>query len=92
MGSAEESFLGFDRLVRFEDKEGCILYGDLPTDCRIEDAVGSKVTVLDGKPFDGLKKSQRVAEIKKVRRISSFPVCLGLAWSTQETVPYPLTF
>ena len=87
MGSAEEGFPDFNRLVRFEDKEGRICYGDLPSDCKIEDAVGTKVPVLDGKPFEGLIKSQRVAEIKKVRRISSFPGCLGLPWSTQETVP-----
>ena len=79
MGSAQESFPDFNRLVRFEDKEGRICYGDLPTDCTTEDAVGAKVPVLDGKPFDGLKQSQRVAEIKKVRRVSSFPGCLGLA-------------
>lgn len=86
MGSAEESFRDFDRLIRFEDKEGCMLYGDLPIDCTTEDAVGAKVPVLDGKPFDGLRKSQRVAEIKKVRRISPF-LNPNHTRSTRETVP-----
>lgn len=75
MGSSAGGFPGFNRLVRFEDNEGKVCYGDLPIDCPIVDAVGMKVPVLDGKPLDELKQSQKVTEIKKVRDIPPFSVC-----------------
>ena len=65
MGSAEETSLDFNRLIRFEDKEGGIHYGDLPIDCAIEDVVGNKVPVLDGKP---LVDSNRAKELLRSRR------------------------
>ena len=66
MGSAGGSSRGFNRLIRFKDHEGKICYGDLPPDCQIIDAVGTKVMVLDGNPFDGFKESHTGTEVTKV--------------------------
>ena len=75
MGSATEVSQCFNRLLRFEDNEGKVCYGDLPLDCAIVDAVGMIIPVLEGNPFDGLKVSHNVAQIKKVRNIPSHSLC-----------------
>lgn len=56
----------FTNLVRFEDDEGNVLWGDASPD-RLDSLNGSLATVLDGHPFDGgLRRTNRTATIKKV--------------------------
>jgi hypothetical protein len=81
MGFAAEHSPGFDRLIRFEDEEGKICYGELPIDCPSAHAVGVKVQVLEGNPFEGLKDSHSGAKIKKVRGISPSIVLLPVKCS-----------
>jgi hypothetical protein len=56
----------FTNLVRFEDDQGVISYGDVPEDCLL-DIVGCRVPTLIGDPFeDSLQRTGQEAVIHKV--------------------------
>lgn len=56
----------FTNLVRFQNDQGKILWGDASPDW-LDSLVGSTATVLEGHPFDGgLTRTSKTDTIKKV--------------------------
>lgn len=75
--------MGFDRLIRFEDDEGTIHYGNVPQDLPSEGILGSKVQVLDGDVSLEFSNGHEQAIVKKVN-ISS-PIGLLLRSYTHSS-------
>jgi hypothetical protein len=58
--------MSFTNLVRFEDDQGAIHYGDVPEDCLL-DIIGCRVPILAGDPFeDSLQLTGQQAVVHKV--------------------------
>ncbi|KAJ6071581.1 hypothetical protein N7499_009595 [Penicillium canescens] len=87
--------MSFTNLVRFEDDQGAIHYGDVPEDCLL-DIIGCRVPILAGDPFeDSLQLTGQQAVVYKVLPpIESVPVflCIGLNYAEhakEANLPIP---
>ena len=58
----------FTRLIRFEDEDGVVQWGDLTGDPVLKDPTGTKVDVLVGSLEGGLTRTQVTKKITKVRQ------------------------
>lgn len=58
--------MAFDRLVRFEDDEGKIHYGNVPYEFPSEGIDGAKIQILKGDISSGFSKGDGTATVKKV--------------------------
>lgn len=56
----------FERLIRFEDKEGKTVYGNLEKEVPTREIEGSSVEVLSGDIKSGFKKTGEKATVRKV--------------------------
>lgn len=80
----------FDRLVRFKDTEGNVLYGEAPAD--VDSLVGRKVAVYAGNTPWNLQKTNRSAEIVEVNpRIPSPRLTSMLTTTSQVLCPLAYT-
>lgn len=43
--------MSFTNLIRFKDKDGRVLYGDVP-EANLNNIIGSNIPILKGDPFD----------------------------------------
>jgi hypothetical protein len=57
---------GFERLIRFEDDQGQVHYGDLKSDIGTDKVVGAQVTLLAGDLVAGFTK---LADTKTVHKV-----------------------
>jgi hypothetical protein len=58
--------MSFTNLIRFKDKEGNILYGDV-SEAALDNIIGSTVEVLNGDPLQGeLESTNRTAVVQEV--------------------------
>ncbi|KAF2837731.1 hypothetical protein M501DRAFT_136675 [Patellaria atrata CBS 101060] len=91
----------FQRLIRFEDESGNVIYGDLNEELPAAQIVGKTVSVLDGHVQSGFTKTDKKATVKKL--LSPLPkahaiICVGLNYAHHAkeanlTVPpYPVIF
>jgi transcription initiation factor TFIIH subunit 2 len=60
--------MAFERLIRFEDEKGEVLYGNLEKETPTKEIEGSVVEVIDGSIEKGFSKASRKATVKKVSR------------------------
>jgi hypothetical protein len=56
----------FQRLIRFEDEDGQVQWGDFGSEEVGRDVEGKTAHILDGSVEDGFKKTDRQGKIKKV--------------------------
>jgi transcription initiation factor TFIIH subunit 2 len=56
----------FERLIRFEDKEGKTVYGNLEKETPTREIEGSSVEILEGDVQSGFKKTGQKATVGKV--------------------------
>jgi hypothetical protein len=58
--------MSFTNLIRFEDKDGRVRYGDI-LEANLDHIVGSEVQVLEGDPFnDCMRLTNETAVVHKV--------------------------
>lgn len=63
--------MSFTNLIRFEDKDGCVRYGDV-LEVNLDNLVGSEVQILEGDPFDdSLRPTNVTALVNKVRCVGT---------------------
>ena len=63
--------MSFTNLVRFKDKDGRVLYGDVP-EANLNNIIGSNIPLLIGDPFDdSLKPTNERAVVREVCYCSS---------------------
>jgi len=93
--------MGFDRLIRFEDDEGKVRFGNVPHEFPGEGIVGTKVKVLNGGFTTGFSIGEEEATIKKLLcPMESTPIllCIGLNYrkhANEANLPiasYPVVF
>ena len=58
--------MAFDRLVRFQDDEGKIRYGNVPYEFPSDGINGTKLQILKGDLSSGFSKGDGTATVKKV--------------------------
>ncbi|KAG9256517.1 fumarylacetoacetate hydrolase family protein [Emericellopsis atlantica] len=87
--------------IRFEDDNGTIRYGEPTKESLAGDLIGATVEVLQGDPFQGLKRSGEKAKVGVVLcPLESTPIvlCIGLNYKKHAEeanltiAPYPVVF
>ncbi len=58
--------MAFERLIRFEDGKGDIVYGNLENETPTKEIEGSVVEIIDGSLEEGFSKTGQKATVKKV--------------------------
>lgn len=71
----------FTRLIRFEDEEGVVQWGDLTGDSGVENISGTKVNVLEGGLESGFTRTNVT---KKIGKVSQGCVLTGLLTSERR--------
>lgn len=66
--------MAFERLIRFEDEEGKVVYGNLEKETPTKEIEGSVVEVIDGSIEKGFSKTSPKATVKKVSYPPSIPL------------------
>ncbi|TVY87467.1 Uncharacterized protein LAWI1_G006943, partial [Lachnellula willkommii] len=97
----KHSNMAFDRLVRFEDDEGKIHYGNVPYEFPSEGIDGAKIQILKGDISSGFSKGDGTATVKKLLcPLETTPIvpCIGLNYgqhAKEADLPiakYPVVF
>lgn len=65
--------MAFERLIRFVNDAGEIVYGNLEKETPTKEIEGSVVEVIDGSIEKGFSKTSQKATVKKVRYPLSIP-------------------
>jgi transcription initiation factor TFIIH subunit 2 len=63
--------MAFERLIRFEDKKGEVVYGNLMKETPTKEIEGSVVEIINGSIEKGFSKATQKTTVKKVN--PSFP-------------------
>jgi len=89
--------MSVERWIRFSDKKGDVLYGELSTEATKKPIEGITVPVLSGDPFTGLTKTDKTATVTKLLSpLESTPIiqCIGLNYAqhAKEANLTPPTF
>jgi transcription initiation factor TFIIH subunit 2 len=58
--------MAFERLIRFVDEKGEVVYGNLEEETPTKEIEGSVVKVIDGSIEKGFSKTNQKATVKKV--------------------------
>jgi transcription initiation factor TFIIH subunit 2 len=65
--------MAFERLIRFENEKGDVVYGNLEKETPTKEIEGSIVEVIDGSIEKGFSKTTQKATVKKVSYLLSIP-------------------
>lgn len=66
LSTTTRAMSAFERLIRFEDKDGKTVYGNLEKEVPTKEIEGSSVEVLEGDVKSGFKKTGQKTTVGKV--------------------------
>jgi len=72
--------MAFERLIRFENEKGHVVYGNLEKEIPTKEIEGSVVEVIDGNIENGFSKTSQKATVKKV----SYPLSISSSQLTPK--------